>query len=178
VGVKSLVCPQTFEQRNKEKKRKGQQDKSLNRHASKFIDKNCSIHLSHPYYKEKQPNSHTPTTTHILRHGMISKRTTKIFWILFLLEAEFSLSGCETTNWTHPDPSKNLKHDLTECNYNTMKNVCSNSAATVTTHCSSSNSVTTCKPAVIPASNVCHDELQLGPRDDCLKEMGWVKRSP
>jgi hypothetical protein len=106
---------------------------------------------------------------------MISKLTTQIFWSIFFLDVMMGLSGCETINWTNPNPAKDLKHDLTECNYNTMKNVCSNSAATVTTNCSSSNGSTTCKPNVIPASTVCHDELQLGPRDACLQELGWVK---
>jgi hypothetical protein len=106
---------------------------------------------------------------------MISTRIGRVISSVVLMGAMIATSGCATTDWSNPDASKDLNHDLAECNYNTMKSVCNNTGASVATNCSTSNGTTTCKPAVIPASNACHDELQLGPRDACMQELGWVK---
>jgi hypothetical protein len=108
---------------------------------------------------------------------MLEKQNLKSFNSIGILAVIVSLYGCSTTTWTHPDPAKDWKHDLSECTYNTMSNVCSNTGASVATNCSTSNGVTTCRPAVIPASNACHDEIQLSARDTCLQQLGWIKNS-
>jgi hypothetical protein len=104
---------------------------------------------------------------------MIDQNKSKVV-ARILMVVMIGLSGCASTQWSHPDALRDLKHDLTECNYSTMKSVCNFTGASVAPNCSSSNSVTTCKPSVTPASNACHDELQIGPRDQCMQDLGWV----
>lgn len=88
------------------------------------------------------------------------------------------LVGCATPQWNNADPTRDWKHDLSECNFTTMKNVCTNLGASVTPNCTTTNGATHCQPTVTSASNACHEELQPTLRDDCLKDLGWVKTYP
>lgn len=106
------------------------------------------------------------------------KQLTRPVISLFLLELLITLSGCASTHWINSDATKDWKHDLDECNFNAMKSVCTMNGANVVPNCITVNGNTSCKPSVVPASNSCHDELQLGPRDACLQDLGWVKSNP
>jgi len=103
---------------------------------------------------------------------MVSVLSKRIGLMLAML---FINTGCATSHWINPDSSRDWKTDLGDCNFNSLKNVCINTAAVVSSNCTTNNGVTSCKPVVIPPSSNCHDELQMAPRDRCLEELGWSK---